>query len=416
MKKIPYIVILLMFAFDVLASATTDVNRAIEHLGRGVKVGIQVSTLSGKSIYSYHANTQFTPASTLKIYTAEAALLSLGPQYTFPTRLYASSTAINHGVLRGNVYVEYSGDPTLTVDHLNQMIGVLKKMGVNQIEGNVYSDGSAYDQDTIPAGWNKNDLLSCWSAPINAAMINRNCMEYMVSQAISRNHPARPLGESVENPGLYSLDVVKSLLQKNNIRLSGDVLPGHVTSGLRLIASHNSEPLYKLIIIMLKKSDDVIAETIFKKVGEEYFHKPGSWKNAEAAVKAIIATHLHANISSAVLIDGSGLSHYNLSSPTQFVSVLRAGFYHKTTSQYFIEALPVGGIDGTLKYRLKNYSTDGKVFAKTGTINGVSCLSGYLKTKHRGVLVFSIMINGFHGSPTPYRHWIDKVLTKIAEN
>jgi D-alanyl-D-alanine carboxypeptidase/D-alanyl-D-alanine-endopeptidase (penicillin-binding protein 4) len=415
MKKILFIISLFSFSVQVLANVNSQVNDAIAHLGRGIQVGVQVSTLSGSSVYSYNAHSQLTPASTLKIYTAEAALLYLGPQYTFSTRLLSSSTLVKQGVLQGDLYLEYSGDPTLTVNHLNQMIRTLKTMGVNQIQGNVYSDGSAYDQNNIPAGWNKNDLLTCWSAPINAVMINANCMEYMVSQTI-HSYPARPIGESIANPELYSLDVVRSLLQKNNIHLNGSVLSGSVIPGLKLIAVHNSAPLTKLVISMLKKSDDVIAETIFKKLGEVYSHQSGSWKNGEAAVKAIIKGQLHVDISDSVLIDGSGLSHYNVSSPDEFVAVLRAAFYNRATSKYFIEALPVGGIDGTLKSRLKSYFTHGKVFAKTGTISGVNCLSGYLKTKHHGVLVFSIMINGFHGAPTPYRHWIDKVLTEIAES
>lgn len=399
MKKIVFIA-LLSLAFQVFANMTSEVNDSINHLGKDVLVGIQVSTLSGDTVYAYHPSMQLVPASSLKIFPGEAALLYLGPQYTFSTNLFASSTAVSHGVLPGNVYLEYSGDPTLTIKDLNQLINTLKAKGVRQIQGNFYFDTFAYDQDDIPAGWNEADLNRCFSAPVNAVIIDRNCTA----------------SGTVKNPEQYSVTIIRELLRKNNISVAGNVLPGSVGSKAILISSHHSELLYEIVKRMLKKSDDLIAGALFKKLGEAYSHQSGSWQSGEAAVKSILSNQLHVDLSKAVLVDGSGLSHYNQVSPLQFVSVLRAAYYNRATNRYFVSALPVGGMDGTLKYRLKNYFVHGKVFAKTGSLTGVVSLSGYLETKRHGILVFSIILNSAHGSPETYRPWLDKVLTEIAES
>jgi len=399
MKKI-ILIGLLILSFQVFANANlnSEINDSVKHLNKDIVVGIQVSTLSGDTVYAYNATLPLVPGSSVKILPAEAALLYLGPQYTFPTNLYASSAVVNQGVLTGNVYLQYGGDPSLTNKDLNQLIKNLKTKGVRQIHGNFYIDNSAYDQDDIPPGWNEADLNRCFSAPIDAVVINHNCTVF----------------GTVKDPEQYSVTVVKGLLRKNGITLNGDFLAGKVNASSVLMASHHSLPLYALIKTMLKRSDDLMTAVLFKKLGQVASHQPGSWQNGAEAVKSILLNQLHVDLSSAVLIDGSGLSHYNQVSPAQFVSVLRAAYYNKATNRYFVPALPVGGVDGTLKYRLKNNAVHGKVFAKTGSLTGVVSLSGYLETKHRGILVFSIILNSSHGSPEMYRPWVDKVLTKIA--
>lgn len=449
-------------------SISSTITGYIHRSNPNINVGILIKSLrTGKIIYQRNANRLFIPASNLKILTAEAALLYLGPQYQFVTRLLSSSSRVTRGTLTGDVYLDYSGDPTLSIKNINDMLVQLKKTGVRQIRGDFYLDRYAYDQDNTASGWNKGDLQYCFSAPVNAAIVNRNCLSYVVSPGLRsgyrvqaraanfsqsfirfdntavtrlsrktcpplrtgvtsdntivvrgcllRQDKAIGLSNSVMSVKAYNIAMIQSLLRKNDIRLTGQVKSGQVYKGLRLVAYHSSQPLYVLIKTMMKKSDNLYAETIYKKIGQRYFREPGSWKNGGLAVKAILAKEDKVNLDDVIIDGGSGLSHYNLISPAQLVTILTGAYHNFPTNRQFIDALPVAGVDGTLKYRMRQKFMRARVQAKTGTLNGVSTLSGYLKTRRFGTYVFSIMINGYSGGPSQYRRLQDKILTYLAK-
>lgn len=467
MKKITTL-LLTMCVFPLFASINSQLNAAVRHLNKSANVAMVVTTLSGKTVYSYHPGHILTPASNMKLYTAESALLFLKPQYQFETRLFVTSKIVKHHILQGDVYLDFSGDPTLTISKINTLFEALKQMGVEKINGNFYYDRLAYDQNDTAPGWNKGDLQYCFSAPINAAIINRNCMPYVISPGRRHGHRLRPRSANMKfsflhfnNQGItalnrrtcpilrtsvasnntinvngcmlvnshsiylsnaiktakgFSVAVINNLLKKNDIRLTGSILPKQIDDSLQLVAYTNSKPLYQLIKTMLKRSDNIYAGTIFKKLGQRYSHESGSWLNASKAIKGILKDSESVDLDDAVLIDGSGLSHYNQSSPLQFAEMLQAAYRDKATSHFLMEALPIGGVDGTLKYRMRSHFMRGRVHAKTGSLKGVSSLSGYVRTQHQGTLVFSIIINGFTGSIRPYRTWQDKVLSIIASH
>src|SRR5262249_31002082 len=150
-----------------------------------------------------------------------------------------------------------------------------------------------------------------------------------------------------------------------------------------------------LINEMLKKSDNVIAGAIFKKLGQLYTHRPGSWENGSLAVSEILSKRAGVDTTGLRILDGSGLSPDNLAKPAQMMQVLNFAYHHDLTSDPFISALPIAGIDGTLKHRMGNIAR--KVRAKTGTISGVVSLAGYATSADKEPLAFVIIINGTRG-------------------
>lgn len=425
-------------------------------------IALYVKSLkSGETLYVRNIYRPMTPASIMKLLTAEAALLYLGPNYRFSTQLLTNAEGIDNGVLQGNLYIVLSGDPSLTYSDLVELMVNLQSQGITAISGNVYIDNTAYDQRFYGPGWGGKDKNYCYGAPISASIINHNCLPLSVQPSsisgtkakviTSPEHyypgihnavvtragrrdcsPRMTMGvnginldgclpKNTEGWGVnyvvtdipeYNRSLFKSLLRKLGIDVYGTVTFASAPSSLSLVASHNSDPLSELIREMLKKSDNVIAGALFKKLGQLYTSRPGSWENGSLAVSKILSQQAGVQINGMRLLDGSGLSVNNLATPVQFMQVLQFAYSNRKTSEYFISALPIAGVDGTLKGRMRNITR--KVRAKTGTISGVVSLAGYASSYYKEPLAFVIIINGNKGLGWRYKGMEDKIATALT--
>ena len=442
-------------------------NRITQQTGKNADVGIQIKSMqSGDLLYSKNAHDLFVPASIMKILTAEAALLYLGPNYTFTTRLLTNATEIDHGVIHGNVYLVHSGDPSLTYTDLTDLLVALKSINIQEITGNVYIDMSAYDQANLGPGWMSHDKQYCYAAPVSASIINHNCLSFKIApskvgggraniienphyyysgiaNSVMTNRKGRfhsrfcsmqlnttansaiavsgciPQGHYVWGASTVIADILgynKSLLRwlfrRYDIKINGDITAGTAQHGLSVIAIHQSKPLYLLVKEMLKKSDNIIAGSLFKKMGELYSKQPGSWQNGSVAVKGVLSEKADVDPYQITILDGSGLSPDNRIKPAQMMQVLNFAFHHSPTNYQFISALPIAGIDGTLKHRLYNVAR--RVRAKTGTIKGVVSLAGYAINKNKEPIAFVIIVNGHHGNIWKYRKMEDAIVTALV--
>ncbi len=191
---------------------------------------------------------------------------------------------------------------------------------------------------------------------------------------IPRGH-AWGIGYVVTDIPDYNRALFKSVMSQQGINVYGRITFGSAPDDLSIVGTHTSKPLRGLINEMLKKSDNIIAGALFKKLGQLYTHQPGSWQNGSIAVTQILSKHAGVNIDGMRILDGSGLSADNLTTPSQMMQVLDFAYHHYGTSYEFISSLPIAGVDGTLKHRMGNIAR--KVRAKTGTISGVVS-SGWL--------------------------------------
>jgi len=174
------------------------------------------------------------------------------------------------------------------------------------------------------------------------------------------------------------------------------------------LQEHDSKPLSVLVLEMMRKSDNLFANALFKTIGAHYNKRSASWENSSTAEKAILEAN-HIDTTGMRIIDGSGLSRDNRVTPEQLSQVLVAAYQDPAIRNVYLQALPVGGINGTLKNRLGTRDIIGKVRAKTGSMHGVSSLSGYVETQSGEMLVFSIIVNDFVGGLYPYRMMEDKL-------
>lgn len=446
-----------------VSQLTSELNAAINERNFNAAIAVYVRSMKYEdTLYTRNINQPLMPASTLKVLTAEAALLYLGPDYRFSTQLLTDAKTIKGGVLQGNLYIILSGDPSLMYDDLVDLMLSLQTHQIKTIAGNVYIDSTAYDQSFYGPGWEWTDKKYCYAAPISASIINHNCLPFQImpskvpgrtaqivtsskyfypaikNTVVTKASHARacslrllkgsgseislegcmPVGRYtwglsyvVENVPEYNRALFKSLLNQLSIKVYGNVSFASAPSDLSLIGMHNSQPLSILIHSMLKKSDNVIAGALFKKIGQLYMQRPGSWENGSIAVSQILARRAGVQIRGMRILDGSGLSPANLTTPAQLMQVLDFA-YHHAASYEFISALPIAGVDGTLKYRMSNIAR--KVRAKTGTISGVVSLAGYAVSGDKEPLAFVIMINGSKGLSWRYRALEDKIATALT--
>lgn len=445
------------------AQLNNEINNIITQHSGGADVAVYVKSMKDdQTLFSRNVNEPLTPASTMKVLTAESALLYLGPDYRFPTEVLTDAKTVKNGILQGNLYIVLSGDPSLTYYDLEDLMLSLRSQQIQAIAGNVYIDSSAYDQNIYGPGWLEQDTKYCFAAPISASIINHNCISFQLTPSKNNGYPAQVItypqyfyptiknsvvtknvrghqcgvhltdeGSSISIDGCiprggsawgvsyvltdlndYNRSMFKQLLNHLSINVFGKVDFGLAPANLSLIGQHNSKPLRLLINDMLKKSDNIIAGALFKKLGQLYSKQPGSWQNGSVAVSQILTKTAGVDVSGMRILDGSGLSPDNLVTPAQMMQVLNFAYHHYGTSFEFISALPIAGVDGTLKHRMGNIAR--KVRAKTGTISGVVSLAGYVVSADKEPLAFVIMINGTKGLGWQYKDMEDRIATALT--
>jgi serine-type D-Ala-D-Ala carboxypeptidase/endopeptidase (penicillin-binding protein 4) len=444
---------------------TEGIDQILRRNDPNLSIGIQVQSLNNNQIlYQKNANQLFTPASTMKVFTAAAALSYLGPDYKFQTKMFAVNRTVNQGVLHSDIYFAFDGDPMLHRSDLNNFIKVLSRLGITAIQGNIYLDDTAFDQKVSGPGWMWDERNFAYAAPTSAITIDKNAFPLQItapraenkyakvatskayssikiySSLISRygsyddcpldlratgdnnyylfgcirpRTPTMRFSVAVRNPRLLAKNVLLELLQSNKISFQGQIKFAPIPSNnLSLIAYHESPPLSALVKRMLKKSDNLVADAIFKKIGNIYYHKTGTWKNSAKAVAAILGKSTGINFNKMKMVDGSGLSRYNLASPAQINAVLRFAFRDPKIRAQFYTSLPSSGKDGTMAYRLGRLL--GRVHAKTGNMANISSLAGYVVTNSQQVLIFTIILNDFLSKPHKYHKLQDDICKLLA--
>ncbi|MGS0681647.1 D-alanyl-D-alanine carboxypeptidase/D-alanyl-D-alanine endopeptidase [Shewanella sp. 125m-7] len=426
-----------VFANDYLA----NIIKVIEPITS--QTAIVVSPLSGSELtYRKDADRLFVPASTMKLLTAVSASSALGKEFIFNTQI-DSFVGINNNRIEGDVFLRFDGDPTLESSDLSMLFKQLKQQGLEHIDGNLYLVGDQTETLHAP-GWVWDDLGICYAAPVSRYIINKNCINAKLSPSLADNKAKltfsqfepvsiastavfdkvgnqpfcelnlqrqqnnqfiisgcyqgqRPLklAIAVSEPALYAQRTISNILNNAGISLKGNVLlTDKRPANTLLLAEHQSKPLSELIETMLLNSDNLIADSLLKRLGQYTYGVPGSFVNGSAAMKQVLSQQ-GINLSTANIVDGSGLSRYNLLSAAHLAQVLLL-IKRDERLNYLIEQLPVAGMSGTLKYRSGYTQAPLKehVLAKTGSMKGVVNLAGFIKQDGELKSVFVILENG----------------------
>lgn len=437
------------------AENKTELSSYLSLLPKGTDLSVLVETVDkNPTTLAAFQNDQFRqPASVQKLVTGLAAMLELGPDFRFVTRLQTTGK-ISNKQLKGDLIIQMSGDPTLTRKQLAEMLSVLKLKGVDKIVGNIVIDNSIFIGHDKASGWSWNNLTSCYNTAPSATIIDENCFyagilpaqkignkattsvssrypititsdvrtisnksqtlddkycelnvtsadknRYHLSGCIKHSSQKSYLKFAVTDSFAYFSEILKAELAQKQIKFTGRIIEAKepITQSLAPLALNQSEPLSKLLTIMLKKSNNLIADTVYRTIGAHHFNMQGSWQNASDAVKDILLKKANIDLENAVIIDGSGLSRLNLIDANKLMQILQYIAANNDTL-HMVEMLPIAGVDGTLQYRksFANNELKSIVYAKTGYLEGNYNLAGFIKLKEDKYVAFVQFISGYN--------------------
>ncbi|MCU0642863.1 MAG: D-alanyl-D-alanine carboxypeptidase/D-alanyl-D-alanine-endopeptidase [bacterium] len=417
-------------------------------------VGVMVqSAETGEILYQRNANTLMMPASNEKIVTSIAALLKLGPDFHYKTDIYTTGQ-VEDGVLSGDLVIVGSGDPTFSYRFCEEnarcfvfqsWADSLHARGIHSIKGNIIGIDDVFDDEFIGYGWSMNNLSSAYSAQIGGLMFNENKAQLILNADSSGEYlnisvipdlgyvkllpdleinadeteitvdrrmetnlvrikgkiqPGFQTKEnlSIHDPTQYFLAGLKWELIRQGIQVYGEPIDADLVAGREKLSekkplfTHISPPFQEVLKILMKESQNLYAESLVKLLGKK-FGKEGSFAEGEKIVKETL-TRFGLEPNSYSYADGSGLCRYNYITPAMIANLLRNMYFHPY-GEVYRQSLPIAGVDGTIGNRMKGTVAQNHIFAKTGTISNVRCLSGYAKTKDGETLVFSTMFNNF---------------------
>ena len=344
-----------------------------------------VAVETGEVIYAKNAHKLHHPASTTKLFTAATALAKLGSDYQFETTLYTDESTETQAI--GNIYFKGSADPVLQSNDIVKLCDTLVQTGIKSIHGDIVVDETYFDTVREGPGWMWDDK------PLRISALSIRSVEPDVktgSRAIACGH------------------LLKTILMQKGINIGGQVTTGKVPSDTRSIAKHLSPSLADIIKLMNKPSDNWIAEMLFKAIGAEVKGEPGTWKKGRETVDEFLGEIMEEPPVHR-FVDGSGLSRYNLLNAELLTKLLIYMYHNFELMPEYMASLPIAGVDGTLKNRMQGMYAEKVLRAKTGTLSGVSALSGYTKTADGKVFAFGILISHYVGSATTARGIQDKI-------
>jgi len=440
--------------------------------------GVYIKSLdNGQVLYTRNECKGFMPASNMKLYTTAVALARLGPEFRFETQLLCTDADLQDGVINGDLYVLGSGDPSFAgrfhegnpLAPLEAWAENLKARGVTAIEGNVVGDDDVLDDEYIAESWYYTYISDWYAAESGGLCLNDNCYNVYVSPGASVGDPVSirtvppqiygqfiisattaadggrntitlsrrvdtniiqvegslPLGSeemkkyvSVHNTTLFFTSVLKNVLESAGIEISGepkdidDLDKGlYGSAAMTLLDQYESPPLSEIIKAINKPSQNLYADQLLKTLGAR-FGKEGSFSEGFEVVKAFFDEN-GIDSNGLAMADGSGLARIDLVQPRQTAGLLEAMYRHRYFPYYF-ESLPIAGVDGTIRRRMKGTRAEGNVHAKTGYINRVRCLSGYVATLDGEMLVFSMMANNYTVPTSLANRLQDQVCERLA--
>ena len=437
--------------------------------------GVLVVDTRGDTLYSHNAGKLFMPASNQKILTSAVALAQLGPDYRYRTS-FVGHGAIEGGVLQGDLGIVGRGDPSVS-DHMRgdamqpllAIADTLAARGIRRIRGKVVAEGNAFPDAVLGFGWSWSDLEEEYSAAIDELLFNEGFTNVIVRAGARAGDSVRvetkptktwprlrvsavtvapvvmPADTTQPRPPRPELSIHKDTLN-GDVLLSGTIAAGDsatlvvthrdpdaayvaafrealaargITVGDEATPSTSADTIVTMISPSLreilppfmKPSQNQIGEMLFKTIGLER----GTAGTAFAA-RQVVEKQLQdwgAIPSGFVVRDGSGLSRYDYVSPETIVHVL-AAMRRDTAFAAYYDAMPIAGVDGTIRSRMRGTPAAANVRAKTGSVAQARSLSGYVRALSGDTLIFSVLANNWNVPAGRVTAAADSIAARLA--
>ncbi|HEY2028258.1 MAG TPA: D-alanyl-D-alanine carboxypeptidase/D-alanyl-D-alanine-endopeptidase [Myxococcales bacterium] len=472
LKSIGFSVLAVLTAFSAQAAApdrdalrsAIDGLLAQEPLS-SAKASVEVESLDdGQVVYSKNPDELLNPASNTKLITSAAALLRLGPEYRFTTD-YLVDKPLQKG-RAAVLYVKGRGDPAVTTERLDGLVSDLWHRGLRSV-GDVVLDDSFFDREEFGPGWEQETSDKSWAAGVGALSLNHNSVaiyiapgekvgsrarvevdpdarDYFVVESrvttvrkdgrrklrphtlaegertrivvdgrIAKDADTMVMFRRVGDPTFYYGQTLRTLLERRGIRVTGKVRRGAVPADASLLQSYDSPALAEIVRDMNKVSSNFIAEMLVKTLGAELKGVPGTWPKGVEVTEDLLA-ELGIARGTYTLKNGSGLNDTNRFTARQMATLLSGVWKRFPVAAEFVASLGIAARDGTMRLRMEGTDAAGRLRAKTGTLEHVTALSGYVQSLGGERFVFSVLVNDFTGKSGLVVSSIDRLGVMLA--
>lgn len=438
--------------------------------------GVMVQSVeTGEVLYRRNGRKLFMPASNTKLVTSSVALSRLGADFRFRTRISACGTIdTEDGTLNGDLLVVGGGDPAISGRYYDgdpagafrDWADTLKAHNISRITGDVVGDDDLFDDTHVGPGWAWDDLGAAYSAEIGALLLNEGAVRLRVTPGDTPGQAAevviepateylelenkayttadstgvgvravrRPFSTEAEvrgriwigsnsvtryvpphDPTSYFITVLHETLEAEGIEVSGDPVDRDEWEGSCEapipVFEHQSPPLGEILVPFLKDSQNQIGEMLLRYVGAAATDTGSVRTGRRIAEGALTGWGIPDD--AYVYFDGSGLSRRNYLAPEAVVRILRAMALHPEFDVFY-NAMPIAGVDGTLRGRMRGTAAEGNVRAKTGFISNARALSGYVTTADEELMAFSILTNNFDTPTRPVEYVQDLLVERLV--
>jgi D-alanyl-D-alanine carboxypeptidase/D-alanyl-D-alanine-endopeptidase (penicillin-binding protein 4) len=415
---------------------------------------------------SHNADKKLIPASVTKLVTAAAALHHFPPGTKFKTGLW-SDAKIENGVLKGNLYLKGGGDPSFVSENLWYLVNIFTRTQITKIEGQILVDDSLFDRVRFDPSRQDIRVDRAYDAPTGGMSFNWNSVNIFVRPAAKVGQPALvfadplnsyirvvssvttgpkggahsvvvdrdtdPKGDgdlikvsgkipfenkeiviykNITQPDIWAGHNLKAFLAQRGIQVTGGVAAAGTPGAAKLLAEAEGKEIQDIVTDMNKFSNNYVAEMLTKAIGAIY-ETPGSIPKGMTYLNSYMKS-LGIEEKEFFLINPSGLTRENLLSGQSLWKLLVAMQDQFRVQPEFLESLPIAGVDGTLKNRMKGTAAEGMVRAKTGFLTGVVSLAGYAGRKDGNAIPFVFIYNG-SADESEVRAFFDKMAIALVE-
>jgi D-alanyl-D-alanine carboxypeptidase/D-alanyl-D-alanine-endopeptidase (penicillin-binding protein 4) len=342
----------------------------VPHVSPARSAAVAFDLTTGATAYSHNATLSLAPASNEKLPLTYAALATLGPGFRMETDVLGEGQ-LDGATWRGRLVLRGGGDPTLSSAGLRSLATQVRQFGIERVTGGVVADESLFDSRRTVAGWRSSFFLY-ESPPLSALVVDRDRVGGYVSRT-----PALSAGAAFARA----------------LRAAGVAVPARVQLGVASefavpIGTVTSPALWAILRFMDRESDNLTAELLLKQLGAVEGHRGTSAAGAAVVMQALAQARVP--LTGVRIVDGSGLSLLDRLTADALTGILRAAWSNFTIRQAFVAALPIAGVNGTLRDRLRTAPARGSVVAKTGTTREASALSGFVRDRY----AFVVLQNG----------------------
>lgn len=378
-------------------------------------VAMAVLDADGRPIFGHRAGRLLLPASTQKLPTAAAAIARLGGDFRFQTTVRTTVRPDADGVVHGDLVIVGGADPTLAGPDfarvapdrprapLERLVRQIKQAGVRRVTGRILGDPTILAEEPIAAGWLDRYFDEFDATRISGLTVDQGRRLYRANGVVRSRQAEDPAREAARS--------LRALLRTRGVKVGGkarSVRSAPATTAE--LASIQSRPLQRLLEYTVQRSDNHIADTVFRVLGAA--DQDPTWVGAAGATAQALAP-LQLDWDGVVLADGSGLSRANRM-PPRFLADLQSRMWRSNVATQWQQLLAVTAHRGTLRYRLRSTVAAGRVYGKTGSLRDVSTLTGTVVGPIGRTVHFSIAGNDLTRVDL-MRNLTDRALLIMAE-